>query len=105
MTQTIMTKSLNLILGVTLSLSIVSCGSGSEDGIQDCNLNGVDDALDIDAGVGDCNSDGVLDECELADGAVEDHAEEGDAHRPGELKAGRLHARRAAGELPQRVPA
>ena len=74
MTQTIMTKSLNLILGVTLSLSIVSCSSGGEDGIQDCNLNGVEDALDIDAGAGDCNSDGVLDECELADGAADRYA-------------------------------
>ena len=37
---------------------------------EDCNVNGIDDALDVSTGTSDdCNLDGIPDECDLPDAA------------------------------------
>jgi hypothetical protein len=40
-------------------------------------VNGVDDAVDIEAGAGDCNGDGVLDECEISKGSSDRYGVQG----------------------------
>ncbi len=55
------------------SLVITTPVTGGGVDCTDCNMNGIDDAIDISMGLSlDCNANGVPDECDIADGTSED---------------------------------